>query len=1385
MVLQVLKLQLKGVNSVTDKIGFSKRVISRNTNPETLKRVAIEEFYASRESGRLIAFTGSYANQHLGYPSWGDMIKQFFEILSTKLNGKVLKFQHDIGFKNLFERVKAEAGKSNPLFEATSLIWLGEFLSECDKYFDPIEYVFVRTELMKGFELTRSQSFLAEMPNISKSLFEDIRVSRAITLNYDLELEWDRFLSKEESFYSDKKLRKTIWKDAKFEQSSRRGQVESYVKGRGIVKSVVLNRDDGDTLAEFALNSPDLSTKILHLHGRMDIPETLLLSKRDYRDLYWRDSYTKLPFEYGLRSIFAGNPILFIGLGLNENDVMRTLEQFMSDNPSRIKAPQFVLWNSKLVKTDGTHIRNIKRTAVKNIKVDKAGNNLRRLHLYHAYGVHVLFDTEIAELSGLSEAEYFTKIKKSVKSIVQGATSNLEKGEIENALRMELSLSHLASFCDAKWKNDFWNWENFRSPQQKYQSSNSINLVEVWSSSHKCESYLDTIEGGYDLEALKAVFDNSEPLMLAQGAPGVGKGAFANAVGDFKIEQCGNFVVRINASFATETDSIFGIVSGAFDRQTAQSQKISRMSAFEEFFDLSGDDLQDIITRPNSHDLKPVTLIINGMERFISQDGTALSNELDNLIRKCIKMFETDGYKNLCVENGGNFFHLILVGTNRLERYVSKITSSYCKIEILNDRKKQKKLKVYSKKLINEEKGKPSAKRNYAKQFELSSKSGHLNYFENLALAFSKENVQLVYAPSKLTNAIGRRVLLGQVLSMDTLKRAGVNYPKLALELIRTIAFIGQPVALEVLLHCPAVLRETSVKLKLKQKHKLIVSTVSKLLNLNLCISLTSFEDSTSDLRSRIGLHKSVTAEIRDRYGVPLSDSKLACSFNLSLFAAQPVDGYMPELEWHDHLAELTDHMIGAYKDDVRLEHSFSDKELISLKLKMSEYGHNRYSDDQFQRMLQPCVSSCLRAGLSLVRNYYSMAALLMHGQNDFDPRLRPAPLKEHSRRLRRIIRTARDVAFVRKTYRDHRPNLSDEFGAEALYPDDLVWLYNELGVVQLTLGDLYASRTAFTEAENINNCFVECGEKLQNWRRIKLNTIQLLVDRGKLETAEETIRDVESVIEQHALRFGIKNDILSEGEISARQDIIWEFSKDSTKARLDRVSRKYPTDLVLSVGVCLGYRALCATLKGLHEAATAHYLDCLNILDALGEQRAYAWFQKHAAANYAATSNDEDAKNSIRLSVAAAGATRQTDIDHHARITLVQYRIGIEEIEEGLRNIGKIPQLMETLRYANANDMYRLQVEAMQIISWVHLNNGDYDSALRYVSDAISVASRYGYGLRKASLRTLLARIFIQRGDRRSGLALLKSATRVATKLRYDKAVETAENVRVTISEV
>jgi tetratricopeptide (TPR) repeat protein len=221
------------------------------------------------------------------------------------------------------------------------------------------------------------------------------------------------------------------------------------------------------------------------------------------------------------------------------------------------------------------------------------------------------------------------------------------------------------------------------------------------------------------------------------------------------------------------------------------------------------------------------------------------------------------------------------------------------------------------------------------------------------------------------------------------------------------------------------------------------------------------------------------------------------------------------------------------------------------------------------------------------------------------------------------------------------------------------------------------------------------------------------------------------------------------------------------------RVDSQYPTDIILAVALIQGLRGQCLHLRGALDAAKSCLSDSLSILLRLNEQRAYAYFQRQAAALHAALKDSESAKQALTLCIAAAGPSRQTDIDNSGRVALVQYEL----VDARVANPPWIMQLTESLRYATAGDMFRLQMECMQTLGHVYLQHGDADSALRYTNDAMAVAARCGFGLRMVTLRILMARILAFRGDTDSARALLESAAQIGAKLRHERAVESAEN--------
>ena len=250
------------------------------------------------------------------------------------------------------------------------------------------------------------------------------------------------------------------------------------------------------------------------------------------------------------------------------------------------------------------------------------------------------------------------------------------------------------------------------------------------------------------------------------------------------------------------------------------------------------------------------------------------------------------------------------------------------------------------------------------------------------------------------------------------------------------------------------------------------------------------------------------------------------------------------------------------------------------------------------------------------------------------------------------------------------------------------------------------------------------------------------------------------------------------------RSHIIRRYARGNDGVKVGRVDKDYAEELILSTGLCLGYRGICRVLEGAYEEATKNYEDALAILNHLGEMRAIAWFKKHLSSPLSALGRDDEVKETLLLSLASAGSTRQADIDHHARVALVWHNLLPDGNESKRLEDKRIPQLMESLKYAKNNEMRRLQCEVLHLLAIIHLNNEDHDSALRYVTDAMAVAAKSGHGLRKIGLRTVMGKVLIAVGNNAPAIKLLDSALQSATMIGYQKAIELIETERVKISE-
>jgi tetratricopeptide (TPR) repeat protein len=1295
---------------------------------EQLRRRTMEEFAVAMRSGRLIAFVGAYVNKEAGYPDWDLFLMVYADLAQNYVaraivDGNPQKQKRARQGEAAISAIRAampttgaddnEKRWDNALTSISVikqvLLYVEDTPAKLDKTF---------AEIGKLFHL---KSGAASPTNAE--LIVDLRIDRVITLNYDLEFEWLLMTTAGEKqkaagagrMATFQKLLKDGWIATGAEPVS---HMRILADGRSVI-SDVFSRERTDRLIEFAVGSPDYEGHILHLHGVALAPETMVVSQWDYNRQYRRSGISKLPFEHALRVLFAGNPILFVGVGMSEREVTATLEQIVSDHPGRRIAPAFILWNAPWQAG-----WNVVRAAYE--------KEAFRFRWWHRFGVLTIFDDEIPAAGPV--------------------TLSLDEGQ-----RFKDSIGNLAAKAVEISTPFSWGEQDFRNIDIKLKNKENRKTghYDIWPPDGRQPVRPSRIALARN-QALK-----DRRLFLFAARPGAGKGRAAKRLRSRWHRDVGanGRSMIINASFVFEIESVFALISGLSNGKTAQNEHISRRQSMTNYV---SEELKGLFGHAVQGGSPRLLIVINGMERFFSPSGQPLSTELDGLLRSVVRIHNFKqthpALQGLPANPALPQFQIAILGTNRVRSY----------FDALHIEKRDALIADIGEELNAE--------------IEEDQGTGHSlpsRYFRRLRDNFEKDNFKSGggFKPVGVSEfLIGRkcggdpgelrRHFLGAYLQTEALTKAGVSDPDLCFDILTVMAYIGQPIEDAVLFHAPRIQKRLSA-LAPREQARSLDTAIDQLRKLELILPRGLFESSPSGWR-RYGLHRSVLTEMRDRVGVPLSDSKLSGGFNISLFAAQPVDGYSPQADIHEELDMLVDWLIGAYKDVGLDQCRSASAALPTLQVAPTTGPKGRPEPAR----AAPHVSACLRAALATVRNYYSTSALLTLDPTDHDERgNRDGPLTRHAERLDRLIAAAIDNTCARraaprqatKRWRLARRDL----GPPPFYPDDLVWLFNERGVVKLTQGDLYEARYSFDEALRLNQQFVEFDDPSNNWRHLMLNQLHVDIERARLDRAEQRIGEIERSIAA----------LLDSPFAKISKRVVRRYGrKVSSKSHV--VDADLEHDVILSVGLIFGYRGLCMHLAGEFKLASEMFQVAVNILENIGEQRAYAMFQRYFASLKAALGQIPEALEALKVAIASSEATRQIDVAHHARITEAWHHQRAAKAD-AVRRSTLIRNLQRSLRYAAAGEMHRVRVEAGLNLARIKLDGGDYDSALERVADAMATATRYGMSLRKISLRILMGQILMRRGDHVSGANLIDRATRNADRVGYQGAVGLAQRVQ------
>lgn len=84
-------------------------------------------------------------------------------------------------------------------------------------------------------------------------------------------------------------------------------------------------------LIQFAISAPGFEYGVFHLHGVSSVAESMVVTERDYQRVYLRDDPEHRAYRDALDLTLSANAILFLGLGMQEADLLRPLRQLVAE----------------------------------------------------------------------------------------------------------------------------------------------------------------------------------------------------------------------------------------------------------------------------------------------------------------------------------------------------------------------------------------------------------------------------------------------------------------------------------------------------------------------------------------------------------------------------------------------------------------------------------------------------------------------------------------------------------------------------------------------------------------------------------------------------------------------------------------------------------------------------------------------------------------------------------------------------------------------------------------------------------------------------------------------------------------------------------------------
>lgn len=410
---------------------------------------------------------------------------------------------------------------------------------------------------------------------------------------------------------------------------------------------------------------------------------------------------------------------------------------------------------------------------------------------------------------------------------------------------------------------------------------------------------------------------------------------------------------------------------------------------------------------------------------------------------------------------------------------------------------------------------------------------------------------------------------------------------------------------------------------------------------------------------------------------------------------------------------------------------------LRSLMIGLSQYPDVPHSESGIEPWLFTTKDhnvkvQALRASLSLARSTFSVSVVsrLSEQQPAVEDIQKRGHLETYRVRLRWIVRMAWELGGESSLLEGGEPN-SKSAQFSALYRDEIVWLYNELGVISLAQGNLTDALGFLRQAAEFNEP-IEGRSKLGPiFNHIDINHAIVQLERGQFTSCRARLNRVLQATEE------------------LNQTVYW---------------------------TALGYLCLLDQITGRTEGLKERFAKVTHFFEKHNESRAAAIFLNHYG-RFMAHRDIEHAQRCISQAQNLAETGGQEDIRHQVELTSIKLRL-ISDVHPAKFQTLNLQKLQEIDDYGRRMGIWSLQCESLNLRAEILLSQGETTTAGKLLTRSMALALRNSMNLRLNSAMTLYSKTLLARGDRKGAEKIARDSLEMAKSIGYNLETPRAQRV-------